>query len=390
MEADASATGDFCRRSKLPPNAPAWRVGLNEIFAGITWGALILVLMVCVLDAFRDSLVVIVEAPAWFWFRYFWRRLYPTALMALVMMLAAAAALNRSPEPGWRQVAALAAAVLVPCALGVLLKTHLLGLLYLKPRVVENWYYESAGAYYTWYFIRYAALGLLVAAAYAMHRREQQRVAALRQAELDQALLQEQMDEAHLQTLMAQIEPHFLFNTLANVRSLYQSDPATASAMLDNLVRYLAIALPRMRESESTFGREAMLAEAFLNVQKIRMGGRLSYSIDIPPDLADAPLPPMMLLTLVENAIKHGVGPLREGGTVCVRAVRTDGQCSLQVADTGRGFTAQLGSGAGLANIRARLAVLYGGNARLRLAHNDPQGVTATILLPAPRVDAFA
>ncbi len=98
----------------------------------------------------------------------------------------------------------------------------------------------------------------------------------------------------------------------------------------------------------------------------------------------------MMLLTLVENAIKHGVGPLREGGAVSVRALRSEGRCSLEVADTGRGFTTQLGNGAGLANIRARLAARYGGDARLRLSRNEPKGVTATILLPDPRGEAFA
>jgi hypothetical protein len=359
-----------------------WRSRLNELFRGVTWGTVVLLLLLCAVDAFRDMLVYLVEAPFIPWLRGFWRRFYPTVLMGIVIVLAVNAALNHYRKPDWRQSLAVAAAVLVPCALGVLMKLHLLRLLYIKPRVMENWYYESPSAWFAWYFIRYAAIGALLATAYTMHRREQQRLVALQQTELEQAQLRQQMDEAHLQALSAQIEPHFLFNTLANVRSLYQTDPATASAMLDNLVQYLAIALPRMRDSESTFAREAALADAFLGVQKIRMGGRLSYSIDVPDSLADAPLPPMMLLTLVENAIKHGIGPLREGGDVTIRAVESAGEVSLRVADTGRGFTSHLGNGSGLANIRARLGVLYGGRARLRLSRNEPQGVVATIMLP--------
>ncbi len=265
------------RLVKLAPTAPTWRIRLNDVFAGITWGALTFVLVVCALDAFRDSLVAIVEAPAWRWFRYFWRRLYPTALMAMVMMLAVAAALNRCREPGWRQALAIAAAVLVPCALGVLLKIHLLGALYMKPRVMENWYYESAGAYFAWYFIRYAALGLLVATAYAMHRRERQRIEALLQTEIAQARMREQMDEARLQTLLAQIEPHFLFNTLANVRGLYQTRTRPGGeAMLGQ-----PAAVPRAshcracaRQSRRSAARPCW-RRLILNVQKIRMGGRL-------------------------------------------------------------------------------------------------------------------
>ena len=357
------------------------RVRLNEAFAGLTWGAVALVLAICIFDTFRDSLLVLVEAKPAQWLRWFWRRLYPTALMAIVMHLAVMAALNRYRTADRRQYFAVAAAVVVPCALGVLFKLHVLGILYMKPRVTD-WYYESAGGFYAWYFVRYAVLGLLFAAVYTMYRQEQQRMQVLQQTELDRSRLREQMAEARLQALAAQIEPHFLFNTLANVRSLYQVDPAAASRMLDNLVRYLGIALSRMRASESTIGREVALADAFLGVQKTRMGDRLRYSIDVPPDLEDAPLPPMMLLTLVENAIKHGLSPVLEGGAIDIRATERDGLVTIRVADTGRGFAKSLGGGSGLANIRARLSAIFGTGAGLRLALNEPSGVVATIVLP--------
>jgi sensor histidine kinase YesM len=155
--------------------------------------------------------------------------------------------------------------------------------------------------------------------------------------------------------------------------------------VLDNLVRYLGIALPRMRESESTVAREAALVDAFLGVHKTRMGERLSYSIDVPKGIENLPVPPMMVLTLVENAIKHGIGPQLAGGAIDVRAHEEGGTLTIRVADTGRGFTKSLGGGTGLANIRARLAALFGAAGRLRLSINEPSGVVATIAMPARR-----
>jgi signal transduction histidine kinase len=369
-------------------NARYWfalRARVNETFAGITWPMIALLLGICVFDVFRDSLVVLFQLTPERYLRFVWRHLYPTVLMAILMLLAMMAAINRYPEPGWRQSVAIAAALLISCALGVLGKLYVTRWLFVKTGVVDNWFYVSPGAWFAWFFVRYTVLGALFSAVYVMYRRERQRLQALQQAELDQSRLRQQMDEAQLQALSAQIEPHFLFNTLANVRSLYQVDPVAASRVLENLVRYLGIALPRMRESESTIGREAALVDAFLGVHQTRMGERLRYSIDVPKDIAELPVPPMMLLTLVENAIKHGVGPQLAGGAIDVRAREEEGTLTIRVADTGRGFAKSLGGGTGLANIRARLAALFGTAARLRLAINEPTGVVATIALPARR-----
>jgi len=202
------------------------------------------------------------------------------------------------------------------------------------------------------------------------------------QADLDRARFIQQMDEAHLRMLQAQIEPHFLFNTLANVRRLYQTSPADASKMLDNLMRYFEVALPQMRAADSTLGREAALTESYLEIQRIRMGRRLEFGIDIPDRLRDATLPPMMLLTLAENAIKHGLAPLREGGSLTISAATNGDELHVRVADSGRGFTQSSGGGTGLANIRARLAGMYGAAGQLNLALNTPRGVIATLALP--------
>jgi sensor histidine kinase YesM len=254
-------------------------------------------------------------------------------------------------------------------------------------------YFAAQGGLGWWFFgtwPRYALLGFLFTAVFVYYRRREEHEAATRQAELDRARSDAQMDEARLQMLQAQIEPHFLFNTLANVRRLYQTDPAAAESMLENLMRYLAVALPQMRAADSTLSREAALIESYLNIQRIRMGRRLAYEIDIPEPLRDAAVPPMMLLTLVENAIKHGLSPLSEGGLVRVSAEVDGRQLRLQVADSGQGFTKTLGGGTGLANTRARLAAMYGRAAQLSLGSNRPRGVTATIALPYAAVTPAA
>jgi len=204
-------------------------------------------------------------------------------------------------------------------------------------------------------------------------------------AELQRAALEKQQIETRLRLLQAQIEPHFLFNSLSNVRRLCQSDSAAGRNMLAQLARYLRAALPRMRDHDASLADEIELVSAFLGVQKIRMGARLESSIDVPAPLLEARVPSMMLATLVENAIKHGIAPLAEGGTIRVAAAREDETLLLSVADTGHGFAAASGSGVGLANIRARLAALYGERAALRLEANSPRGVVATVTLPWAR-----
>jgi sensor histidine kinase YesM len=163
--------------------------------------------------------------------------------------------------------------------------------------------------------------------------------------------------------------------------------------MLSCLIAYLRAALPSMRSSSSTLGRELDLARSFLTILQMRMGERLQFSISAEAGLLESPVPPMVLPTLVENAIKHGLGPLPEGGRIDIRARRTGDDIEIEVRDNGAGFTAAKGSGVGLANTRSRLAGLYGSRASLRLAAGAPSGVVATLRLPlatASAAEAFA
>src|SRR5690606_14158715 len=144
-----------------------------------------------------------------------------------------------------------------------------------------------------------------------------------------------------------------------NVRSLHATASPAADQMLDNLMKYFAAALPHMRASASTLGQEAALTTSYLEIQAIRMGRRLAFDVDIPDVLAGVPFPPLMLLTLVENAIKHGLAPQPGGGAVRVDASLHDRELRVRVSDSGRGFTQTSGRGTGLANVRARLAAMY-------------------------------
>jgi hypothetical protein len=179
------------------------------------------------------------------------------------------------------------------------------------------------------------------------------------------------------------VEPHFLYNTLASVQALTEVDPAQANAMTGHLIQYLRNALPKMREGISTVGQEIELVRAYLSILQMRMGKRLAFDINVPENLNAIAFPPLMLPSLVENAIKHGLEPQREGGTVNISAELVEGRLRLIVADTGRGFGETIGAGVGLANIRERLAALYGDTAKLTLVENTPKGVVATIDVPA-------
>jgi hypothetical protein len=212
--------------------------------------------------------------------------------------------------------------------------------------------------------------------------RAAQRLAELKRKEAEYHRMSQQVTEAKLSALQAQVEPHFLYNTLASVQALTEVDPQRANEMTGHLIQYLRNALPKMRESVSTVGQEVELVRAYLNILQMRMGKRLTFAIEVPPELNDLALPPLMLPSLVENAIKHGLEPQREGGEVRISAELVGETLRVVVADTGRGFGETVGAGVGLANIRERLAAMYGDRARLTLDAREPRGVVATIELP--------
>ena len=191
---------------------------------------------------------------------------------------------------------------------------------------------------------------------------------------------------ARMHLLEAQVEPHFLYNTLAHVMSLVDADPPLAKRMLHRLIELLR-ATAASAQGGVTLARELDLVRAYLDLIAMRMGSRLAWSIDAPQDLAGVEVPPMLLQPIVENAIKHGLEPKMEGGRVDVRVRREDGTLVLTVTDTGLGVAATRradSTGLGLANLRARLAATFDGAASLRLADHAPSGTEVTLVLPLP------
>jgi LytS/YehU family sensor histidine kinase len=187
---------------------------------------------------------------------------------------------------------------------------------------------------------------------------------------------------ARLALLQAQIEPHFLFNTLANIHALIKHDPDAASRILEELNSYLRASLRRSRQMTATVGEEVELVEALLALARARLGARLVFTISVPPELRATPLPPLLLQPLVENAIRHGIEPAIDGGTIEVDVRKTADALELTVTDTGVGLNENAPEGIGLSNVRARLTSLFGARGQLLLYANAPRGVIAKLMIP--------
>jgi two-component sensor histidine kinase len=299
--------------------------------------------------------------------------------------LAAAIILNLAPPRGWRRRVCLGAAFVW----------------------VVGWcfYWDPAGPFNhpwikdPWGGLRYLAQELeqaitagLFLWAYYYYRTAARAQDGLVTEQIAASTVDAELQRARLQLLRAQIEPHFLFNTLANIRTLARIERSAAVQLMDHLMQYFAAALPRLRQDESSLADEMQLIEAYLAIYRVRMGTRLEYQVSLPPELASERIPTMLLLTLVENALKHGVNPAVRGGEIRVSAMREHGMLILKVADSGAGLDAQLGHGSGLSNTCTRLRMRYGDGATLSLIPAEPRGVVALVRIPeaAGRMSAIA
>jgi sensor histidine kinase YesM len=199
----------------------------------------------------------------------------------------------------------------------------------------------------------------------------------------DVEALQRSLLEAQMAMLQAQIEPHFLFNTLALIGQLIQTNPADAAKIHKALIQYLRAALPQIREKGGgKLGQQVDMSRAYLNIMQARMGERLSVSIEVAAELAELAFPSMMLQTLVENSIKHGLEPKIEGGHIHIRAMRVGQDLQVEVSDNGVGFDLHTDEGIGLSNIRERLSMLYGSNAQLIVEVPHDGGSRVSIRIP--------
>jgi hypothetical protein len=218
------------------------------------------------------------------------------------------------------------------------------------------------------------ALGALVWQKEALAR-EQALALDLARSEADRLAL-----DARLNLLQAQVAPHFLFNTLANVQALVEAGSPKAPEVLKSLVAYLRAAVPRLHESAPTLGQEVELVRAYLELMRTRMPDRLSFEMNVDPVARGLRCPPMTLLTLVENAVRHGIDPSEDGGSIAIDIRRVGDRCQVRVADSGVGLLASnRGLGTGLAALRERLGLVFGEVAKLQVRAREPKGVVAEL-----------
>ena len=204
--------------------------------------------------------------------------------------------------------------------------------------------------------------------------------------QLERSELERQAVDARMRLLQAQVQPHFLFNTLANVRALVKAGSPQAPAVLDSLIAYLRAAMPGLGDTDGSVARELALVRAYLDLMHLRMPDRLQFSVHADAEVLDLRCPPMALLTLVENAVRHGIDPAEEGGRIDVSVALRAGRCLVRVVDTGVGLEAGgEGTGTGLANLRERLRLVFG-DAQLRLAASTPHGAVAELEFPAQKL----
>jgi two-component sensor histidine kinase len=214
--------------------------------------------------------------------------------------------------------------------------------------------------------------------------REQAAAFALERSELERRAL-----DSRFRLLQAQVEPHFLFNTLANVQALVEAGAPQAAPVLKSLIAYLRAAVPRLHETTTTLRQELELVQAYLEVMHMRMPDRLKFELHVDATLRDLQCPPMTLLTLVENAVRHGIDPSETGGSIAIDVRLESSRCLARVTDTGVGIKASgSGLGTGLASLRERLQLAFGADAQLRLSEVVPHGVRAEISFPARRAHA--
>jgi len=291
------------------------------------------------------------------------------------------------PAPFRLLVAAVAAGAVVAMVLATVVKRYTIDSGYTLDYVIEH----RKGFLLT--TCTGFVLGLLASLIVHMRLRETRATAALHKAEAEHLLLSKHAMESELKLMQAQIEPHFLFNTLASVQFLTETDPPQAARLLGHLLSYLRAALPQMRNASATLGQEIEFAEAYLNILRMRMGPRLDFSIDVPEPLRTYSFPPVLLISIVENAVTHGLEPMAAGGHVTIAAREDADRLLVTVTDTGAGLSAEArpGRGVGLINIRERLAALFGARGRFTLEDAAPRGTRATIAIPieaAQRNDA--
>ncbi len=351
---------------------------LSALAAGFrfSWAAFVIILLVNT----GIAAVYWIEDP-----RPFWHPLVTVQSCGLAIAYCVnVAAPWASPRPMLRLVIAVAIGAALGHALIIPVKNFVLEYAVGQPKLYTLEYLLGHQKTFVLSYVIAFFNGLFVSLFFLLKFRETRVARTLHKAEAERLLLSKHAMESELKLMQAQIEPHFLFNTLASVQFLTETDPPQASRLLGHLLSYLRAALPQMRSAGTTLGREVDFAEAYLNILRMRMGPRLDFAIDVPDALREHPFPPVLLISVVENAVTHGLEPLAAGGHIAIAAHRDGDRLLVTVTDTGSGLSgkSQPGQGVGLSNVRERLAVLFGARGRFTLDEAAPRGARATMEIP--------
>jgi len=351
-----------------PTHRPAWLAFLGVV----TWKGVALIATLTLLAA--GVLNPIFAVP----FGVLLGRLMFVAAM-LVLAFGAAGTWHPARVPRWlAQV--LAVVIAAPIATMVAYLPSVDG------RITDVLGHESRIMGFVFITMTAVVIAPLVAFGALYRERDAQARSAQLAFELERSTLEKEALDARLKLLQAQIQPHFLFNTLANVQALVESGSPHAAPVLKSLIAYLRAAMPRLQAGSSTLANEIAMVRAYLELMRMRMPDRLEVSIDVADDIAAREFLPMSVLTLVENAVRHGIDPSEGGGRIEVRARhQPDGAIRLVVADTGAGMSESAVPGTGLANLESRLRGFFGAAARLELHEAKPHGLSAEIVFPAVR-----
>lgn len=353
------------------PVAPAER-GIDRFIAALSLRRVVVAIVLAVLAAAALNPSFVTPFPV-----LLGRMLVIALLLLLVFTAAGTWAMGGAPRWLVQVVAVVLAAPLA---------TYLVYLPSVNGQVFEVLKHEGRLSGFLLISGTVLAVGPLLALGALYRERDAQARAQALNFALERSQLERQALDARLRLLHAQIEPHFLFNTLANIQTLVEAGSPQAPQVLNSLIAYLRAAMPRLGDPNATLGNEVALVRAYLELMLMRMPDRLTFEIDVPAELEGTRFPPMALLTLVENAIRHGIDPAEQGGRIAVRARReADGTLVASVADSGVGLSETRTPGTGLANLRERLAMFFGDGAALELASAEPHGVVATLHCPPAR-----
>lgn len=358
-----------------PPRAarPSW-------FAGTTWNGVALIALICIVNGTRRAVRGFGEQSLLEAVLSTMQASVAGLMIAVPVSLAVLLTWNLTPKRPPLRYPLLALAVAASSLFGTTVQ-HAVEVLLLCDPPGSCWQGPMV-LVLSW--SRYGVLSALFSAVFVYIRLADESAERAADAERNRARFAQREEEARLRMLQAQIEPHFLFNTLANLAVLIRSDPQRAERMLADLIAWLRATLQRTRETTSTLGDEMALLRSYLDILALRLGERLRFAFDVPEALLSQPFPLLLLQPLVENAITHGIEPKVGGGELRIAAGLENGRLRIVVSDTGVGLReAGSGSGFGLENVRQRLRALFGKAASLDIRGNAGGGVAAVIELPA-------